>query len=117
MVILGRYDPSCVNLFMDLLVWNCQGSTSKEFLRVLKDLLCVHKPKILGLLEPKVSGDQVNGICKKIGFDNWVKVDAVGFSDGIWVFWMDELLIDIVYAHPQFVLLKVRSGMMSHGFY
>lgn len=71
---------------MDLLTWNCQGSASKEFLRVLKDLLGVHRPRVLGLLEPRVSGVQADSICKKIGFDNWVRVEAVKFSGGIWLF-------------------------------
>lgn len=69
----------------------------------------VHKPKILGLLEPRVSGDQADGICKRIGLENWVRVEAVGFSGGIWVFWSEELAVEILYTHPQFVLLKIGN--------
>lgn len=94
---------------MDLLVWNYQGSASKEFLRVLMDLLPVHKPKILGLLELRVSDDQADRICRKLNFDNWVRVEAVGFSGGIWVFWKDEYAVNIISTHPQFVVFKVRN--------
>lgn len=110
MVTLGLYNPPVNNCFMDLLIWTCQGSASKGFLRVIMDLLRVHRPRILALLEPRISGDQTNGICRKVGFDNWVQVEAVGFSDGIWIFWMDGYMVDILFTHPQFIALKVCYG-------
>lgn len=61
----------------------------------------MHKPKVLGLLEPRTSGVQVDEICRKIGFDNWVCVEAVGFSEGIWIFWMYVYSVDIMFMHPQ----------------
>ena len=59
---------------MNLLVWNCQGAASREFVRVLKDLLKQHKPDILGLLEPKVSGSQADDVCQKLGFKEWIRL-------------------------------------------
>lgn len=79
-------------------------------MRVLKDLLSVHKPKILGLLEPRVSGEHADTICKKIKFENWVRVEAVGFSGGIWVFWTNDCEVEIFYTHPQFIVLKLKCS-------
>lgn len=79
-------------------------------MRVLKDMLCIQKPKLLGLLEPRVSGVHTDVICKKIGFDNWIRVEAVGFNGGIWIFWGNEYDVHIVYTHPQFVVLKINNG-------
>ncbi|XP_019186575.1 PREDICTED: uncharacterized protein LOC109181278 [Ipomoea nil] len=64
------------------LLWNCQGASGKSFHRALSNLLKVHKPNILGLFEPKVSGTQANKICNKLGFSDWVRVEAIGFSGG-----------------------------------
>ena len=44
------------------------------------------------LLEPRVSSYQVYGICTKIGFENWIRVEAVGFSGKIQIFWRDYVL-------------------------
>ena len=87
---------------MKLLIWNCQGASSSGFLRVLKDLLKRHNVACLGLLEPKVSGQHANEICKSIGFKNWVRVESVGFGGGLWVFWKDQFHVDILFTHPQF---------------
>lgn len=65
---------------MDCLVWNCQGAASKEFLRVLRDLLCVHRPKVLGLLEPRVWVIKLitfaGRLVLKVGF-GWKQLDSV----------------------------------------
>nr|GMC77844.1 uncharacterized protein LOC109150389 [Ipomoea batatas] len=58
------------------------GAGGRAFLRVLKNLIQVHKPDILSLVEPKVSGSHATSICKKLGYSDWVRVEAVGFSGG-----------------------------------
>ena len=73
---------------------------SKEFGRALKEWIRLYRPTIIALLEPKVSGIHADIICKGINFANWVCVEAVGFSGGIWIFWRDSILIDIVHTHP-----------------
>ncbi|XP_019171913.1 PREDICTED: uncharacterized protein LOC109167347 [Ipomoea nil] len=87
--------------------WNCQGAGGKPFLRVLKHLINSYKPGIVSLFEPKVSGGQANDICTKIGFSNWIRVEAVDFSSGIWVFWKDPMQISVLRTHPQYVLMQV----------
>lgn len=72
-------------------------------------LLRNHHPEIFGLLEPKVSGAQADRICKNIGYDYWIRVEAFGYSGGIWVFWQNNLHVDILATHPQLVLLKVAK--------
>ncbi|XVF54107.1 hypothetical protein PTKIN_Ptkin05aG0154200 [Pterospermum kingtungense] len=84
-----------------------EGAASKEFIHALKGMLGKHKPVILGLLKPRVSGAHADDICKKIGFDNWLRVEAIGFSSGLWVFWKDSVTIEVVQTHPQLIVLKV----------
>ena len=40
---------------LDVLVWNCNGASSKNFLLTIKDILYKYKPGVLGFLETKVS--------------------------------------------------------------
>ncbi|XP_019170571.1 PREDICTED: uncharacterized protein LOC109166142 [Ipomoea nil] len=94
---------------MNVLAWNCQGAASRTFRRTLKLFLQDFKPSILCLLEPKVFGDHANEICFDLSFDHWIRVEAYGFSGGIWVFWKNEIQVRISRTHPQFVLLEIME--------
>lgn len=85
--------------------WNCQGAASREVLRFLLDMVNVHKPQVLGLLEMKISGFKADDVCKKLGFDDWVRVEALRFSGGIWILWRNLVYIDVIRTHPQYVFL------------
>ncbi|XP_019179248.1 PREDICTED: uncharacterized protein LOC109174466 [Ipomoea nil] len=95
---------------MIFLVWNCQGAASKAFRRIRKQFLCIHKPSFVCLLEPKVSGQQANEICFSLGFDDWMRVEAIGFSGGIWILWKSSIHIEVLDTHPQFISLQVQDA-------
>ncbi|XP_031091106.1 uncharacterized protein LOC115996077 [Ipomoea triloba] len=88
-------------------------AASNEFRRTLKKFCRDHTPDVVCLIEPKVLGSHANSICKKLGFDEWVRVEAVGFSGGIWILWKASLKIEIINTHPQFINLQVQEGLLS----
>ncbi|XP_019157557.1 PREDICTED: uncharacterized protein LOC109154147 [Ipomoea nil] len=94
---------------MNVIAWNCQGAASRKFYRTLKQFLSVYKPVILCLLEPKVSGVQADSICSRLGIEEWLRVEAFGFT-GIWVLWRDTISVDILTTHPQFVNIRVGGN-------
>ncbi|XP_019178132.1 PREDICTED: uncharacterized protein LOC109173349 [Ipomoea nil] len=96
---------------MFIMVWNCQGAASKSFRRALKQFIRVYNPSIVCLLEPKVSGDHANRICNSLGFRDWIRVEAYGFSGGIWVFWKDVIKVEIITTHPQFISMQVIDNL------
>lgn len=98
-----------VNMFF----WNCQGAASKVFLSVLQEFIRKFNPFLFCLFEPRVSGDHANKICMKIGFDNWVRVEATGFSGGIWVFWKKMLRVRVLSTHTQFINLLIEFNNRS----
>lgn len=91
---------------MKLMMWNCQRAASKEFLRVLNNYVKHNRTDIVALFEPRISGDFANVVCRKIGFDNWIRVEAIGFNGGIWIFWNDLIQVKNIRTHPQFILLR-----------
>ncbi|XP_019200030.1 PREDICTED: uncharacterized protein LOC109193611 [Ipomoea nil] len=95
---------------MNIITWNYQGAVSQSFHRSLKYLIQVFSPSILCLFEPKVSGFQANSICSNFGFNDWLRIEVVGFSGGIWIFWNNNCSLDICYTHPQFVLMQVHEA-------
>lgn len=68
---------------MKIIMWNCQGVESKSFLRAAKWIIASERPAIFDLFETKILGDKANEVCKKLGFHQWVRVEAIGFSGGI----------------------------------
>ena len=75
-----------------------------------------YKIDMLSLLETKVLGHHVDEICWKIGFKNWVQVESVGFSRGIWIFWNDNLIVDVIQTNPLFLILKIKQGNSTYLF-
>lgn len=101
---------------MICLIWNCQGAASNLFRRTLKHFSRVYSPSIVCLLETKVSGSHANTICSSFGFEEWIRVEAVGFSRGIWILWKNTLTVHVIETHPQFITLKVEDSEVSTWF-
>lgn len=96
---------------MNILTWNCQGAASRSFLRAAKWIISSERPTIFALFETKVSGTKANEICNKLGFHHWVRVEAIGFSGGIWVMWNDNVTVDVIASNPQFLLANIHDGL------
>lgn len=94
---------------MFLFIWNCQGAGSRDFLRAAHFYITTHNPMIMALLETKLSGARANEVCKKLKFSNWIRVEAVGYSGGIWIMWKEEVDVTVRCTHPQFVVLDIKE--------
>jgi len=68
------------------MIWNVQGAGSTSFLNTLKELIRKFDPKIVVIVETKISGRQAQEVCNKIGFEGQYRVKAQGFKGGIWTF-------------------------------
>lgn len=73
--------------------------------------MALYKPEAIALLEPRISGDTANHVCKMIGRKNWVRIEADGFSGGIWVLWdRDFLEMRVIQTHKQFIHLVLAPN-------
>lgn len=68
------------------------------------------------LFEPRVSGSKTDAIVAKLGFSKSFRVEANGFVRGIWLFWDDEVVVDILYFHIQFIHVRVGSSQSTKQF-
>ena len=94
-----------------IMVWNAQGVASRGFLYTLRELLRRYRPSILVLVKTKISGIIADNFCRKVDFDGQYRVDPVGFSGGIWVFWhTSEVSIQIKECNSQFVTATVSRN-------
>ncbi|XP_074296800.1 uncharacterized protein LOC141627423 [Silene latifolia] len=94
------------------MVWNIQGTGNRNKIAALKEVVKTYKPSILALVETHMGGDHAVNVQKIIGYDGHIRVDAIGFSGGIWVYWKTDLIkVEPVYEHAQFITLEVsRTG-------
>ncbi|MBA0674328.1 hypothetical protein Goari_015931, partial [Gossypium aridum] len=70
-----------------------------------------HKLDIFSLLEPRISGTKADTIIAKLGWDKSYRVEAVGFSRGIWIGWKNSIGLEVIGNHPQFILSCICSNL------
>lgn len=79
------------NMSIKILVWNVQGAGNKVL--VIRELVRINKPNVVVLVETHLSGSQAQLICDKIGFQGQKRVEAHGFSGGIWMLWDTNVVL------------------------
>lgn len=72
---------------MNLLIWNCRDSLSPTFCNNVKDLVRIHNPVILILMETKSSGDRASRIANRLPFNGVIFANTIGLSRGLWLLW------------------------------
>lgn len=54
-------------------------------------------------METRINGKRVDDVIRKTNFDYSYKVEARGFSDGIWLLWKEILMVDVMVVSNQFI--------------
>ncbi|XP_074265135.1 uncharacterized protein LOC141587559 [Silene latifolia] len=100
------------------MVWNIQGTKSKTKINALKEVVKTYKPSILALVETHMDDNHAKKIRSVIGYNGHSRVDTVGFSGGIWLYWRPEIVNVVpVKSHDQFITVEVsRQGELPWFF-
>ncbi|KAI9100938.1 hypothetical protein K1719_024062 [Acacia pycnantha] len=94
-----------------------RGAASKGVAAVVRDMKRRYKVDIVVILEPRISGSQANKVIRSWGFNYSRKVEATGFSGGIWILWeLNGLVVDIIRQEEQFLHCKVGLGADKMAF-
>lgn len=95
--------------------WNVQGAASKSFYRTFVSFCRNYNPSMVVILEPRISGLKADHFIKKSGFDRSHRVEAIGFSGGIWLLWKEIFEVGIIMNNKQFVHFKItkNNGLLS----
>lgn len=75
-----------------MLCWNSRGALSGEFLREIREFKRRFKPEIILSMEPKISGETADDVCRKLGKNRWIRTEAKGFGGGVCVCGMRKRL-------------------------
>ena len=76
-------------------------------LKSFKTLSQCYKLKLVALFEPRCSGVKADMFIKKSGFARSHRVEAIGFSGGIWIFWNENIDVEILENHRQYIHMQV----------
>ena len=90
--------------------WNAQGAASPSFRRSFSTVVNNSKPVMVVLMEPRISGSKADNFIKNSGFDKSRRVEAEGFSGGIWILWKNLFDVEIIGNHSQFIHLKISKN-------
>jgi hypothetical protein len=89
---------------MNCLFWNCRGAGGKLFPALVKDIFSIYQLDFLAILEPRISGRRADAVIKKIGLFEGARVEAQGFSGGIWCLWKNSCPPISVISSSQFCI-------------
>ena len=80
---------------MKIISWNCRGLenfwTVRELCRMVKE----KRPMMVFLMETKLRKTKMELIRQRVGFPNLFVVDCIRKSDGLALFWGENVIVDI----------------------
>ncbi|KAL8138369.1 hypothetical protein V2J09_004370 [Rumex salicifolius] len=97
---------------INIITWNIQGAGSRDFMITLTEIIRIHNPAIVVLVETQLSGSLADKVCGRIGFDGRLRAEAIAFTGGIWVLYRKEIMnvIQIDVYHLVVTVEVARSG-------
>lgn len=96
-------------MFMNILAWNSRGAASRTFPSRIREIQKGNHIDVLIICETRVSGSKADTIIRKLGFSNWMRIEATGFAGGIWLLWNDDT-ISFDYLSSSTQALHVRGN-------
>ena len=102
---------------ISIMYWNVQGAVSANFQRSFRTIIKNYNPSMVVLMEPRISGVKADEFIKKSRFDQSHRVEAVGFSGGIWLLWQSSIEVVVLLNHRQFIHFKIcmNKAFVSWG--
>lgn len=63
-------------------------------------------------MEPRISGAQADKVIRKTNYPHSHRIEASGFSEGIWLLWKEDVTLRILQNHKKImhVLIEAQAG-------
>ncbi|KAJ4841656.1 hypothetical protein Tsubulata_010983 [Turnera subulata] len=102
----GDFQASDEEVFEDM--DPAEGAVKPQFKRNLQLFCQQYKLAIVVVVEPRTSGRKASRIIASLGFPRSHRVEARGFSGGLWVLWRNqEVKVEAIISHAQFIHMRV----------
>ncbi|XP_055960701.1 uncharacterized protein LOC126667366 [Mercurialis annua] len=93
-----------------------EGAAKNGFVRSVKSFRDYYNPSIMVVVEPRIAGIKADKVIKRTGFDFSHRVEAHGFSGGIWLLWNVNAKVDILLNHFQFIHISLTFDNTGETF-
>lgn len=80
---------------MKIVSWNIRGLRNSRHVRRLKSKIRAINPRILLLMETKLSAKNMEMARRKLGFIHGIDVDVIGTKGGLALCWKDSSLVSL----------------------
>lgn len=103
---------------MNAMIWNCRGAGGRNFASMIRDFLVTYQLDIVAILEPRISGLNADNVIQRIGLVEGARIEARGFSGGIWCLWKSNFMAAEVLSTSRYCIhLKLNSNSPSFWFF
>ena len=98
---------------MNIISWNCQGLGVALTIHNLKEECLRNKPQLVFLMETKQKRRKVRKARRKCGFDEEWIVDPVGRSGGLALWWMEDVVVNILFSSKNIIHTCISSSSVD----
>lgn len=98
---------------MKIISWSIKGSGRWGFKTQLKDLLKVHNPAFIVLMDSRFDSNRTQEIIHSFIITNHVGITWEGFSGGLWLLWFDKATfkLEILYTPNIFIHCQIQDNL------
>ena len=107
------------HFIMNFIVWNSRGVLKPNFQKHVRDLVGIHNPAIMVIMETRLGGERAREITDRLPFDGAIITETIGRTGGLWLLWNSDMVeIDQLATIEQeiHVEVKVLSSNLSWFF-
>lgn len=92
-----------------------RGAGGTYFKRAFRNICNTYNPKLVILTETRLSGERAYTIISSLGFESFLKIDAMGFNGGIWIL-QNTHNIDVESLAASFYIAYLKVKVNFHIF-
>ncbi|KAF7843712.1 reverse transcriptase [Senna tora] len=86
-----NFNPNlCVMDQFSVMAWNARGAAGPGFKRVFREMMLRYKPTVVLVTETRVAWERANKIIDALDFNNFYRVDPMGYAGGMWLLWNED---------------------------
>ena len=91
------------------LFWNCRGLGSDTAVRALHGLIRNRRPAMIFLSETKMKDHRLDGVRRRMGFNNGFNVSPVGRAGGLSLWWDNSLEVQVLFSSRNVIDALMRK--------
>lgn len=93
---------------MATLIWNARGIGNKETLEYIKILKSQYNPMLLVILEPKIRGDRISIISRRLRYKHSLQCSPM--NTHVWLFYDEHAVDTLVSDSSQMITVCITNG-------